>query len=567
MTIKVKIEYLKMLKKPGARIEELLKVHVHGEAWLTLDTENFVQKQLEQLSRLAQTDADDSGEYAAKKLVQRLKVYFTFLDDPDDAPIKKMEVFPDMVKEYMRDSKNKWLFHEAPDGYILPYFIRSIDYTPPRPATKKFPYRPPYCTVYLEAWRNGKSENTSENISHTWVGSSVYTVFKRLGYFKETEKAAKEYESHRQSYNQFLPMVGHLFWGRGMAEVASDDDDDNKRWYSTSFTKKIVLDKDGHATRVIMDNDYEKSEKEEDSDDKETPFCDMSWWDGEAFTPEDEKNWTPLILPIWPYVNVFELDKHRYVELHIGGLTSYEYQKDMRDKLVLDAEILDLVDILLQSSARQLEDIVSGKASGVIVIASGPPGVGKTLTSEVFCEVIERPLYMVQCSQIGTDEETIEKNLGIILKRATRWNAILQLDEADVYIRHRGEDIQQNAIVGIFLRLLEYYRGIMFMTTNRATTIDDAIVSRATAYIRYDRPDEKKIARLWRILGKQYGVIVKDDLVRALTKEFPVISGRTIRNLLKLARLLADQTGKPITLDTFKLCARFQKMEKVKSVT
>src|SRR6185295_19284784 len=104
--------------------------------------------------------------------------------------------------------------------------------------------------------------------------------------------------------------------------------------------------------------------------------------------------------------------------------------------------------------------IVAGKTGGTIVFCTGEPGTGKTLTGEVFSEVIKRPLYVVQCSQLGTDEEELEKQLKKVLRRAQRWGAILLIDEADVYVRERGDDIQQNAIVGVFLRVLEYYRGI-----------------------------------------------------------------------------------------------------------
>ena len=98
---------------------------------------------------------------------------------------------------------------------------------------------------------------------------------------------------------------------------------------------------------------------------------------------------------------------------------------------------------------------------------------------------MQRPLYSVQCSQLGLEPADLERELLKIFTRAARWNAILLLDEADVYIHRRGSDIQQNAIVGVFLRVLEYYSGVMFLTTNRAELVDDAIASRCLARIDY----------------------------------------------------------------------------------
>jgi hypothetical protein len=53
------------------------------------------------------------------------------------------------------------------------------------------------------------------------------------------------------------------------------------------------------------------------------------------------------------------------------------------------------------------------------------------------------------------------------------------LDEADVFLAKRSrEDHGRNAIVSVFLRMLEYYKGILFLTTNRIGTFDEAFKSR-----------------------------------------------------------------------------------------
>ncbi|OCK88233.1 uncharacterized protein K441DRAFT_589725, partial [Cenococcum geophilum 1.58] len=46
-------------------------------------------------------------------------------------------------------------------------------------------------------------------------------------------------------------------------------------------------------------------------------------------------------------------------------------------------------------------------------------------------------------------------------------------------------NIYRNALVCIFLRKLEYYKGILFLTTNRVKTIDEAIASRIHLVFRY----------------------------------------------------------------------------------
>ena len=186
-----------------------------------------------------------------------------------------------------------------------------------------------------------------------------------------------------------------------------------------------------------------------------------------------------------------------------------------------------------------------------------------TLTAEVFSEQVKRPLYCVQCSQLGTDEEQLEKELKIVLSRAQRWKAILLIDEADVYVHARGVDIQQNAIVGVFLRVLEYYRGILFMTSNRETIIDDAIMSRATAWIRYELPDRAAAEAIWQVLSTQYKVELRPiDINRLLDNpKFAHVSGRSIKSLLKLAKLLSRKRQQPVSVENIEYVAQFLDLE------
>ncbi|KAH6661627.1 hypothetical protein B0J14DRAFT_622151 [Halenospora varia] len=63
----------------------------------------------------------------------------------------------------------------------------------------------------------------------------------------------------------------------------------------------------------------------------------------------------------------------------------------------------------------------------------------------------------------------------------------LGVDKADVLLKQRlVQDIYQNALVCVFLRTLEYYQGMMFLTTNRVEQIDDAIASRIHFKLKYD---------------------------------------------------------------------------------
>jgi SpoVK/Ycf46/Vps4 family AAA+-type ATPase len=138
---------------------------------------------------------------------------------------------------------------------------------------------------------------------------------------------------------------------------------------------------------------------------------------------------------------------------------------------------------------------------------------------------------------LGMTPSDVETQLKKVLHRAERWGAILLIDEADVYIHARGNDMVQNAIVGVFLRVLEYYRGVLFMTTNRGTVIDDAIVSRLTARFRYENPNKDEQFKLWTVLSRENDIELDPVDIKHIVNStvMPCVSGRDIKNLLKLA--------------------------------
>jgi len=79
----------------------------------------------------------------------------------------------------------------------------------------------------------------------------------------------------------------------------------------------------------------------------------------------------------------------------------------------------------------------------------------------------------------------LEEQLSTIFRLAHHWKAIVLLDEADVFVQSRSFNNQHNTLVSVFLRKLEYYRGIMILTTNRVKHFDDAIQSRISVALHY----------------------------------------------------------------------------------
>ncbi|KAL2811150.1 hypothetical protein BDW59DRAFT_155580 [Aspergillus cavernicola] len=84
------------------------------------------------------------------------------------------------------------------------------------------------------------------------------------------------------------------------------------------------------------------------------------------------------------------------------------------------------------------------------------------------------------------------------MNRAAERNAIILLDEADVFLQKRKpDDMQKNEIVTTFLRELEYYRGMLFLTTNLLDQIDEAVESCIQVHIVFKNLDIKARVPVW----------------------------------------------------------------------
>jgi len=100
-----------------------------------------------------------------------------------------------------------------------------------------------------------------------------------------------------------------------------------------------------------------------------------------------------------------------------------------------------------------------------VVALHGSPGVGKTLTAEVISEYTKKPLYPINIGEL-TSEQNIVSKLKWHFTTASRWDAVLLLDEADVFLEMRSyEDIQRNGIVsGTFGRCNHFYAVTLYLT-------------------------------------------------------------------------------------------------------
>lgn len=92
--------------------------------------------------------------------------------------------------------------------------------------------------------------------------------------------------------------------------------------------------------------------------------------------------------------------------------------------------------------------------------------------------------------------------------------------------------------------------------------IDDAILSRVTAKFRYEYPDKEQAYKIWLILCEQYELDVDIDELRkivALTykEDFSALSGRSIKNIVKLAKKYCKKKDIKFSLEVFKIVSTY----------
>ncbi|KAF4484031.1 hypothetical protein CGGC5_v008297 [Colletotrichum fructicola Nara gc5] len=131
-----------------------------------------------------------------------------------------------------------------------------------------------------------------------------------------------------------------------------------------------------------------------------------------------------------------------------------------------------------------------------------------------------------------------------------KWGAVLLIDEADVFMERRTtSDLVRNSLVAGFLRALEFYDGILFLTTNRVGSFDDAFISRIHIQLYYPDFSNDERQRVWKTfidkLARERGDTIRltidaKEYIESTRKQGLKWNGREIRNAFQTAVALAE---------------------------
>ncbi|KAF3228107.1 hypothetical protein TWF191_003045 [Orbilia oligospora] len=276
-----------------------------------------------------------------------------------------------------------------------------------------------------------------------------------------------------------------------------------------------------------------------------------------------------LVLPSTIYG--FHVQEKKWFNLKVDFIQDISWNKMAFKSLVIDEDTKDLVVALVSNkiAAEAGTDLMSNKGNGLIILLHG------------VAEHAEKPLYRVTTGDVGTDPEAVEKYLTSVLYLGKIWGCIVLLDEADVFLEERTlSDLPRNALVSVFLRVLEYYDGILILTSNRVGTFDSAFKSRIQLALHYDNLTHQQRVKIWQGFIKRLEDVAYDDIdidelsldknIKKLAKHN--LNGRQIRNNITTARQLAlykkEQMNMSHLESVIEVSQKFENyLQKVKSGT
>jgi SpoVK/Ycf46/Vps4 family AAA+-type ATPase len=130
--------------------------------------------------------------------------------------------------------------------------------------------------------------------------------------------------------------------------------------------------------------------------------------------------------------------------------------------------------------ARRTKRRRSSEPSGAVIVLSGATALRRQKAAEVLAEELQLNLASVDLSAVVSQRigET-ERNVNRVFDMANRHGSILFFDEADALFGkrtqvHDAHDRYANAEVPYLLQCIENHQGLVILTTNGKSRIEEA---------------------------------------------------------------------------------------------
>lgn len=149
---------------------------------------------------------------------------------------------------------------------------------------------------------------------------------------------------------------------------------------------------------------------------------------------------------------------------------------------------------------------------GVVLLLYGDPGTGKTYTAGAIANELQKELITLNVPELrdkfyGETEKLIKEAFTEMRKMAVEDEnpPVFLLNEADQLLHtrmtsyHSSCSTVENSIQSIILEELETFPGILILTTNLETNLDEAFFRRFDLKFRFGMPDLESRKELWKL--------------------------------------------------------------------
>jgi len=199
----------------------------------------------------------------------------------------------------------------------------------------------------------------------------------------------------------------------------------------------------------------------------------------------------------------------------------------------------------------------------------GPSGTGKTLTATLLGKEFNRAVYRIDLSQIVSKYigET-EKNLEKIFNQAENKDWILLFDEADALFGKRtstksSNDRYANQEVSYLIQRVEWFNGLVILTSNFKNNIDDAFLRRFNSIIKFSKPTVEERIKLW-TNSKPKNIEIDKQLIVQIATNYELTGAQIVSAIMHASLLAIEQNANHLSKENllFGIKAELEKEER-----